>query len=483
MRFWNCFAAVSVAALVVACSQGADESTGADESNVDVATTPGNIPLFEEQSVMAMRLEAPLQDLFAKIPAPVADEYAPGGFQVPDVSGLSAQGKITYTDAKGVHAVPVTITLRGNTSLFELKFPKLTLDVKKADAKGTVFEHSKKIKLGTHGGETDELTPLGRRINQDATHREAFAYRLLDALGVPTLKTRPALMTYVDTGTKKVAAANGAGELVRKAFFLEDDDDAAQRMGGTIVEDADEGGVDAIGDGWDERDIERIAFAEALLGNIDWQLDRQLWNIKAVKMTNGKVAFAPYDFDLASVVTAFEGEPYPLFFPNESREFRNVAADLTKVRTNGFQKALVDGIYAELLAKRATAEAAIAGSYLSAADKKIMALHLDALYATAAPKAFYLPMTSGPTQVYEDAKLTKALLPEGEIDDGAGNLLNCGQPLEVIEYSADKKAVHVRLLWNTFADKDNAWMATDGLIGADGTFPAEVDRCFIPGMD
>lgn len=483
MRIGTWLGIMSLSALAIACS-GSHESVEAGEAHLEAPSTATNIPLFQDTSVLNMRLEAPLQDLFDRIPKPVADEYSPGGFQVPDVSKLSATGKAIYTDAKGTHTVPVTITLRGNTSLFELKFPKLSLDVAKADAKGTIFEHAKKIKLGTHGGETNELTPLGRRINQESTHREALAYAVLDAVGVPTLKARPATMTYVDTGTKKVAP----GELVRKAFFLEDDDDAAQRYGGEIIKDADEnGGLDheAISGKYDDADIARVGLAEALIGNVDWQLDRSLWNVKAIKLKNGKVIFAPYDFDLAATVTAFEPEPAKLFFPKENIEFRNTAALLNTIRANGFVKANITTAYNELLAKRAAAETAIAASPLSADDKAHSKRHLDAFYAAAAPEKFYLPGTTGPQAVYQDATLKTRLLPDGITDeeDFDNAYLRCGSPLEVIELSADKKAAHVRFLFQPFAGKDDAWLEAEGVYGADGKFPDEVNRCFVPGMD
>lgn len=482
MRIGRWLGVLGVSALAIACS-GAQESVAEDESHLEAPSAASTIPLFQDRSVISMRLEAPLQDLFDRIPKPVADEYSPGGFQVPDVSKLSATGKAIYTDAKGTHTVPVTITLRGNTSLFELPFPKLSLDVAKSDAKGTIFEHAKKIKLGTHGGETNELTPLGRRIQQESTHREAVAYAVLDALGVPTLKARPAIMTYVDTGTKKVAP----GELVRKAFFLEDDDDAAQRYGGEIIKDAaDNGGLDhdAITGKYDDADVARIGLAEALIGNVDWQLDRSLWNVKAIKSKSGRVIFAPYDFDLAATVTAFEPEPAKLFFPKESVEFRNTAALLNTIRANGFAKKNITTAYDALVAKRAAAEAVIADSPLGAEDKAHSKRHLDAFYAAAAPEKFYLPGTTAPAAVYQDGTLKTRLLPPGaDPEDFDAAYLRCGSPLEVIELSPDKKAAHVRFLFQPFAGKDDAWLEAEGVYGADGKFPDEVHRCFVPGMD
>ena len=59
----------------------------------------------------------------------------------------------------------------------------------------------------------------------------------------------------------------------------------------------------------------------------------------------------------------------------------------------------------------------------------------------------------------------------------------CGSPLQVLELSPDKKAVHVKFLFAPFAGADTGWMETESVIGANGTFPAEVKHCFQPGMD
>src|SRR5256885_10994284 len=80
------------------------------------------------------------------------------------------------------------------------------------------------VKIGTHCGEAPDgqLTPkYGRWANEKGALREAFVYRLLDTLGVPSLRARPARITYID----------GDQTSERDAFFLEDDRDAMKRLG------------------------------------------------------------------------------------------------------------------------------------------------------------------------------------------------------------------------------------------------------------
>ncbi len=118
------FANVLLATTLAACAATGDDASSGT-ADLSAAAGTSNIPLFAETSVLNARIEAPLQDLFDRIPKPVADAYAPGGFDVPDVSKLSVTGKVVYDDAHGHKELPGTITLRGNTSLVELAFPYL----------------------------------------------------------------------------------------------------------------------------------------------------------------------------------------------------------------------------------------------------------------------------------------------------------------------------------------------------------------------
>src|SRR5205807_8001401 len=92
----------------------------------------------------------------------------------------------------------VTFTVRGHTSARETEctFPKLKLQF----PAGSGLHN---LKIGTHCGESrgDDVTPkYGRLPNDRAPHREAAVDRLLEAIGLPAFKARPARITYVDTG-------------------------------------------------------------------------------------------------------------------------------------------------------------------------------------------------------------------------------------------------------------------------------------------
>src|SRR5581483_122560 len=114
--------------------------------------------------------------------------------------------------------------VRGHSSRQETEcsFPKLKIRFEDADAlTRSIFRGTRTVKIGTHCGESsaDELTPrFGRLANERAAHREAFVYRLLGVLDVPTLLARPARITYVDSSSSAKRRV-----VTRDALLVEDD--------------------------------------------------------------------------------------------------------------------------------------------------------------------------------------------------------------------------------------------------------------------
>ena len=142
--------------------------------------------VFAGDEPIALQLNAPFNDLFA---------HARGNDEYP------VRGTLSFDDeGERVTIDGVKITVRGNTSKQESEcpFPKLKIEFPNGAPKTKLFGTSS-IKIGTHCGDTaDELSgKFGRLANQNSPRREVFVYRLLAAVGVATLKARPATMTYV----------------------------------------------------------------------------------------------------------------------------------------------------------------------------------------------------------------------------------------------------------------------------------------------
>src|SRR5437762_1162744 len=147
------------------------------------ATAVSTPTLFSSHALVTLQLKAPFTELID------------GGRENDDHSVI---GSLSY---ESTAIENVRISLRGHTSRNESEcaFPKLKLHFNTPPKDGP-FAGVRSVKVGTHCGESagQTLTPrFGRLPNEQSPFREAFVYRLLDVLHVPTLKARPARITYV----------------------------------------------------------------------------------------------------------------------------------------------------------------------------------------------------------------------------------------------------------------------------------------------
>lgn len=108
-------------------------------------------------------------------------------------------------------------------------FPKLKITFSRGpDLDAPVFRGINGLKIGPHCGERadNDLTSLGRLANEKSPLREALVYRLLDTMGVPTLKARPGRITYVYSDPRTDRTPDQQPPLERNALFVEDDEAA-----------------------------------------------------------------------------------------------------------------------------------------------------------------------------------------------------------------------------------------------------------------
>jgi hypothetical protein len=382
---------------------------------------PAGGQLFSSYAPLSVTLEAPFDDL---------------RHQTGQRATSSVTGTLSYTDpdAGEVHLTDVEISRRGNTSFTagQCDFPKLKLKFQAAKGRqpGSLFDGMTSVKIGTHCGEgpNDVLSARwGRLQNENSPIREAFVYRLLEALHVPTLKARPVQISYVDVKTARRLT------LVRNAMFLEDDQQAESRLGanGQYTEDT-FGSADAR---FTPADSARLAFAEALIANFDWCVRffpddtyrcdgrHALWNVLAFKRPNRSAVPVLHDFDLAGIVTGHH-RWFPLVFntafaPGASEAAVKVLAQLQRTRTL-FTRAQLDATRAEFVRHKQEAYAVLADAQLDDAGRAHAAAHLDAFYAVIeSDERFYLPVVvADKTLVYLDARQKRracenAVVPRG----------------------------------------------------------------------
>jgi len=350
--------------------------------------------LLAGNGLIALTLEAPLQELFGK-----------GS----ENENFSVPGRVSYKDpSSGVDVQrEAQVSVRGHTSRRETEctFPKLKLKFKEGD----------ELKIGTHCGEsTDEaLSPkYGRLANEKSPHREALVYRLLQAAEVPTLRTRPATVTYVDKGKPP---------LTRKAMLVEDDGDAKKRLQGTV-----EIPMEQFGDAKARgalADAARIAFGQAMIGNFDWHLRnspddvyrgnvrKPIWNILAFDR-GGKAALLAKDFDLAGIVVGrhswFKTIFNPAYVPSKSEIDVEVLSQVQRTRSL-YPRAELDALRRHFIERKAAIYAVVDQAEVDPKGRDLARSYVDSFFkAIIDDEAFYRPVVAkSDVRVYLDAAGTK----------------------------------------------------------------------------
>ena len=355
--------------------------------------------LFSNSEPLTLELSAPLSDLFAHNHD---DAYAVNGALTVTVDGGEAR-------IEGVK-----VSLRGHTSLREdeCAFPKLKVTLPAgADIKAPMFAGLHSIKIGTHCGEStdDQLTrKYGRLANEHSPVREAFVYRLLAALDVPTLMVRRAKITYRDSAGDEGLAPRAP--LVREALIVEDSDDAVKRVGGRR-----EIGETEFTNARTQlapANTARLAFAEAMLGNFDWCLkmtadDRYrcdarhpLWNILAADRGNDRVVPLIYDFDVAGIVVGRHSwfpDVFPRTFAEAASEAEvEVVAQLQRTRSL-FTRRELDDARAAFVARKPQAFESIQAAGIDGPGEAIARQYLNAFYKQIeSDQLFYRPVVRTP---------------------------------------------------------------------------------------
>ena len=360
--------------------------------------------LLEGDDAIALTLEAPLQELFTK---GTEDENV----TVP--ATLRFKDPASGTD---VELVDLELNVRGHTSRRETEctFPKLKLKHKGAGS----------IKIGTHCGEADGETltaKYGRLANETSPWREALVYRLLHAAEAPTLRARPARITYMDP-------AQGQ-PLVRNALLLEDDDDAMERVKGRAELTLEEfGNVVTRGA---QADAARIAFSEAMIGNFDWCLKfspddiyrcnepKPLWNVLGFDR-GGTTALMMKDFDLAGIVVGkhpwFHTVWNPAFVPSKSETEIEVLSQVQRTRSI-FPRPVLDAERQHFVQRKPAIYDALQRANVDDRGREIAKRYLDSFFNAIVDDAtFYRPVVSrGDVRVFLDAEGTKEACAPGDV--------------------------------------------------------------------
>jgi hypothetical protein len=179
-------------------------------------------------------------------------------------------------------------------------FPPLRLDLKREDARGTVFEGQDKLKL---------VVPCRpeRPGYEELVLREYLLYRVWGLVSDVALRVRLARIRFVEASDPSDASA-------RWAFLIESDDELAARVGGEAVDIPEGKGVPPAY--LHPFASTRLAVFQYMIGNTDWS-DSGAHNV-LILAVGSRIVPVPYDFDFAGAVEA------PYAAPAEGLPIRSV---------------------------------------------------------------------------------------------------------------------------------------------------------------
>jgi hypothetical protein len=375
---------------------------------------------------------------------------------------------LKYQDGRrNVTIEGLTLTLRGHTSIRESEcaFPKLKIDFPAAEGNGTtsntIFAGLNGIKLGTHCGESadNQVTPkYGRLPNQQAPLREAAVYRLLAALGVPTLQARAARVAYEYTDAQPGRTQDQQKPIVRNAMLLENTGAAVKRLGAS--DELTEQQFTNARERFTPEDTATLAFAEALIGNFDWcvrmfkgdayRCDAQhpLWNVTAAVGADGRARPVMYDFDVSGMVAGqhrwFKDVFNAAFVSTSSSIEVEVLSQVQRTRTL-FDRSVLDATRQRFIQRKADAHRAVESATLDPRGRQQITQYLDAFYAAiGSDEAFYRPVvTTKGAMAFADASGSAPVCP-------ARGTIPIGTPVsEPIETSGTRaKVMLLDALWH-----------------------------------
>jgi hypothetical protein len=196
-----------------------------------------------------------------------------------------------YRNGTTWDSIKIEVRARGNFRRKECYYPPLRIKIKKDDARGTVFEGNKSLKL---------VLPCKQVKENSLIMKEYICYQMFEPISKYTFNTRLANITFTDQNNKKIK------EVPILGFFIEDDDLVAKRHDGKVVED-----LKLHPKSLQDSSSIRHDMFQFMVANTDWSTTF-LHNAKVIQLNESK-KYIPlaYDFDMAGFVNA----PYAV--PNQ----------------------------------------------------------------------------------------------------------------------------------------------------------------------
>ncbi len=246
---------------------------------LQVTTVPAAVsdlpdPLFQADETLEVTITAPLKTLIRERPT---EDYLPGVFRFTETDGTSLD-------------FDVEIRTRGHFRHETCDFPPLSLNFKRSQTDGTLFDRQNKMKLVVHCDDSSRY--------EQTVLREYLAYRLLNAITDLSFRVRLLQVTYVDSEDRR-------DEQVRYAFLIEHKNRLAKRLDRKDLE-VERTTVGAI----QPNQLNLTSMFEFLIGNTDFS---PIAGASYNECCHNYVLFGndvdpllaiPYDFDQSGFVNA-----------------------------------------------------------------------------------------------------------------------------------------------------------------------------------
>jgi hypothetical protein len=234
-------------------------------------------PLFQSQDTLNVEITAPLSTLVRERSE---TEYLPGVFSYKDVDGTPVE-------------LDIKVRARGNFRHRNCDFPPVTLNFRKSQVEGTLFERQDKLKMVAH-------CKITRQYEQSVL-REYLAYRLLNSVTDLSFRVRLLQVVWVDSEERRAS-------MVRSAFLIEHKDRLAARIGRTEQE-IESAEITAI----EPDHLNLLSMFQYLIGNVDFSPiagsnGECCHNYAMFGTSVDALVPVPYDFDFSGIVNAPNAE-------------------------------------------------------------------------------------------------------------------------------------------------------------------------------
>jgi hypothetical protein len=193
--------------------------------------------------------------------------------------------------------IDIRVRTRGRFRLENCRFPPLRVNFPRNSMGGTVFDGQNGIRLVSHCGPRDD--------DEQNVIEEYLVYRTFNLLTDESFRVRLARVTYAD-------GPDDDDPVVRYAFFREESEAMADRLGATYLEIP-----TANPESFGTEEAVRFAVFQYMVGNTDWSMV-EFHNAEVIGTSRRVYVPIPYDFDW----TGFVSTRYAV--PNEGLDIRNV---------------------------------------------------------------------------------------------------------------------------------------------------------------